>query len=69
MKKLLQALKRDERGVSAVEYAILAGILLVIIVAGVTTFGDSIAGLFTDTAAAIDAARPDTDAFTGETAN
>lgn len=46
MLSFLKALRRDERGVSAVEYAILAGVLLVIIVIGVGQLGDSIETLF-----------------------
>lgn len=42
MRKLLKALKKDERGVSALEYAILAGVLVVAIAAGVSTFGDKV---------------------------
>jgi len=46
MLKLLMALKRDERGISALEYAVLAGVLLVVIVTGVVAFGDNIDTLF-----------------------
>lgn len=46
MKKLLQALKRDERGVSAIEYAILAGVIVVIVAVGVAGFGEDITALF-----------------------
>ena len=35
MIQLLMALKRDERGISALEYAVLAALLLGLIVAGV----------------------------------
>lgn len=42
MRKLLNALKRDERGVSALEYAILAGVIVAAVVAGVGAFGDNI---------------------------
>lgn len=42
MRKLLKALKKDERGVSALEYAILAGVLVVAIAAGVSTFGEKV---------------------------
>lgn len=57
MMKLLQALKRDERGVSAIEYAILAGVIVVIVAAGVAAFGDNITNLFGDANEAIEAAR------------
>ena len=57
MMKLLQALKRDERGVSAIEYAILAGVIVVIVAIGVGEFGGQIAGLFNDATQAIEDAR------------
>src|SRR5690554_4000369 len=53
MLKLLMKLKRDERGISALEYAVLAGVLLVIIVAGVMTFGDQIEALFGNAAGSL----------------
>lgn len=46
MMKLLQALKRDERGVSAIEYAILAGIIVVTVAVAVMGFGEQISSLF-----------------------
>ena len=48
--QLLQRLKRDERGISALEYAILAAVLVVIIVGGLTIFGGAITDLFQDAA-------------------
>jgi pilus assembly protein Flp/PilA len=42
----LQALKDDERGASAVEYAILVGILGAIIATAVIAFGARITALF-----------------------
>lgn len=57
MMKLLQALKRDERGVSAIEYAILAGVIVVIVATGVATFGENITNLFNDAKEAIEGAR------------
>lgn len=53
MKQLLQALKRDERGVSAIEYAILAGVIVVIVAGGVAAFGDNISELFGNAAKAL----------------
>jgi pilus assembly protein Flp/PilA len=43
MRKLLQALKRDERGVTALEYVILA----VVVVAAVTVGGAVLRGVIT----------------------
>ena len=42
----LAALKNDEKGASAVEYAILVGILAAIIVTAVGLFGDKLASAF-----------------------
>lgn len=56
MMKLLQALKRDERGVSAIEYAILAGVIVVVVAAGVTAFHDDIQTLFNKATGALDTA-------------
>lgn len=36
----------DQRGVSAIEYAILAGIIVVIVAAAIIGFGDGISELF-----------------------
>lgn len=46
MHTLLTKLLRDERGVSALEYAILAGIIVVIVAGAVIGFGDNIGELF-----------------------
>lgn len=46
MIKLLKKLQRDERGVSAVEYAILAAVVVVAVATGVSTFGGNITNLF-----------------------
>ncbi len=37
---------RDQRGASAVEYAILVGLIAIVIIAGVTFFGGATNGLF-----------------------
>jgi pilus assembly protein Flp/PilA len=51
MRKLMKAFVRDERGVSAMEYAVLAGIIVVALVAVKATvssgFSDLFSGLFT----------------------
>ena len=51
---MLQNFLRDQRGISAVEYAVLAGILIVIIALGVTAFGSDITALFTRAGSALD---------------
>ncbi|WP_397475036.1 Flp family type IVb pilin [Pusillimonas sp.] len=54
MLHLLMTLKRDERGISALEYAVLAALLLGLIVAGVQMLNPE--ALFQSAADAIDAA-------------
>ena len=46
MLKYLNRLKRDERGVTALEYAILAGIIVVAIVAVGSTFSSNLRTVF-----------------------
>jgi pilus assembly protein Flp/PilA len=46
MRKLFKAFVRDERGVSALEYAIMAGIVVVALTAVGTAFKTSITGVF-----------------------
>lgn len=48
MSKFFKAFVRDERGVSAMEYAILAGIIVVALTAVSTTFSSGVSGMFTN---------------------
>jgi pilus assembly protein Flp/PilA len=48
MRKLLKAFVRDERGVSAMEYAVLAGIVVVALGAAASTFSSQLTLLFTN---------------------
>ncbi|WP_061125013.1 Flp family type IVb pilin [Caballeronia catudaia] len=48
MQKLLKAFVRDERGVSAMEYAILAGIVVVALVAVGGAFSGEMQSIFTN---------------------
>ena len=48
MQKLLKAFVRDERGVSAMEYAILAGIVVVALTWGGSTFSTNLSDIFTN---------------------
>ena len=41
--------RRDERGASAAEYAILVSLIAIVIIAGVSFFGQRTAGLFQKT--------------------
>lgn len=58
MTKFFQGLVRDERGISALEYAILAAIIIAAIVAGLTVFRTDIANLFSGTSQEIRNATP-----------
>lgn len=48
MKAFFKGLVRDERGISALEYAVLAGVIIAAVVIGANIFGDGIVSLFTD---------------------
>lgn len=56
IRKILSALKKDDRGVSALEYAILAGVIVVVVATGVTSFKGQIKTLFDNAGSAIDKA-------------
>jgi pilus assembly protein Flp/PilA len=47
MRQFFKFFRRDERGVTALEYAILAGIIVVALVAVGTTFTSSLTGIYT----------------------
>jgi len=47
MSKFFKAFVRDERGVSAMEYAILAGVIAVALTAAGTSFKTNLATVFT----------------------
>ena len=57
MRNLFKDLRKDERGVSALEYAILAGILIVVVAAGVGIFKDDVKTLFSNASTAISDAK------------
>lgn len=46
MRDFIQSLARDESGVTAVEYAILAGVVVAIIAGAGAAFSDGLGGLF-----------------------
>ena len=46
MKNLIHCL-RDEKGATAIEYGLIAGLISVVIIAAVTLLGGDIAGVFT----------------------
>ena len=47
MRRLLRDLKRDDRGVTMVEYALIAGLVSVVAIALLTGMGSSILNIFT----------------------
>jgi len=51
--KSLNALAKDERGVTALEYGLIAGLVAVVIVTSVTSLGTKLAGTFTTIVAAL----------------
>ena len=46
MRKLMKAFVSDERGVSAMEYAVLAGIVVLALGAMASTFSNSVSSMF-----------------------
>jgi pilus assembly protein Flp/PilA len=48
-RRLVLAFPRRERGASSVEYALLIGLIAIIIIVGVTLFGQGTGGLFQKT--------------------
>ena len=47
-KKKMTIKSREEKGASAVEYALIAGLIAVVIIGAVSTLGDDISGTFTN---------------------
>lgn len=45
--KLIARLAKSERGATAIEYAVIAGSLSIVILVAVTSTGQSLAGIFT----------------------
>jgi pilus assembly protein Flp/PilA len=46
--RFIQNLARDEEGVTAIEYGLIAALIAVVIVAAVTALGGEVAGTFSD---------------------
>lgn len=56
MKKLMNQLQRfakEEDGVTAIEYGLIAALIAVVIIGAVTTVGTKLTGIFTTIAAAL----------------
>jgi pilus assembly protein Flp/PilA len=56
MKKLFVRLVKDEAGVTAIEYGLIAGLISVVILVSVTAIGTSLEGLFTTISTALSGA-------------
>ena len=54
MKKLIIRFVKDESGVTAIEYGLIAGLISVVILVAVTAIGTSLQGLFQSIATALD---------------
>jgi pilus assembly protein Flp/PilA len=53
MKNLLARFAKDQSGVTAIEYGLIAGLIAVVIISAVTTVGTSIKGKFTAVGSAL----------------
>jgi pilus assembly protein Flp/PilA len=53
MKALSQRFARDESGVTAIEYGLIAALIAVVIITAVTLVGTDLTNLFTNIAAAV----------------
>jgi pilus assembly protein Flp/PilA len=56
MKKFFVRFLKDDRGVTAIEYGLIAGLISVLIIGGVTLIGTNLQGVFNAIAAALPAA-------------
>ena len=54
MKKLMRFFKKDEEGVTAIEYSLIAALIAIVIVVMVTLTGDAVSGLFSQVSSALD---------------
>jgi pilus assembly protein Flp/PilA len=53
MKTLITRFAKDESGVTAIEYGLIAALIAVVIITAVTTVGTALTGTFTNIAAKI----------------
>ena len=58
MINMLQTLRRDEEGVTAIEYGLIAALIAVVIIAAVTLVGTGLNATFTTVAGALGGATP-----------
>jgi pilus assembly protein Flp/PilA len=53
MSKLFSRFRKDESGATAIEYALIAALIAVVIIGGATTLGTTISQKFTDIATTV----------------
>ena len=56
MKTIMKKFRKDENGATAIEYALIAGLIGVVIIAGATTLGNNISSKFTSVGSKVTAA-------------
>ena len=56
MLKFMRKFRRNEEGVTAIEYGLIAALVGVAIITGVTLLGDSLNDMFTDVSTTLDSA-------------
>ncbi len=56
MKRMFAMLRRDEEGVTALEYGLIAALIAVVIIAAVSFLGTSVSAAFSSVASSINAA-------------
>lgn len=56
MTKFFARFRKDESGATAIEYALIAGLIAVVIITGATTLGTKISQKFTDIATTVEEA-------------
>jgi pilus assembly protein Flp/PilA len=53
MKALFQRFRKEEAGVTAIEYGLIAGLIAIAIIAGVTQIGSNLSTVFCNVAASV----------------
>ena len=53
MEKLMRFFKKDEEGVTAIEYSLIAALIAIVIIVMVTLTGESVSGVFSQVASAL----------------
>ncbi|MFD1792706.1 Flp family type IVb pilin [Ochrobactrum teleogrylli] len=61
MSKLFSRFRKDESGATAIEYALIAALIAVVIIGGATTLGTKISQKFTDIATTVETGKAPTE--------